>query len=589
MTGRRPTAPGRQPPAGRAGAVGGPGVGLATAGVVGALALAAWCGAATAAAVGGPGCRVPPLGTALEVAVTALSRTAAPVAAGPGCSPNRAVFWTSAAVVLVGAGGVGLLVRGLTAARTGSRPRHRRRAGRRPLRLHRPDRPGSPGTGSRWASRADLAPLVVKGPETGRLVIGRAGRRLLAAEPRQSVLVVGPTQTMKTVGFAVPALLEWRGPALVTSVKTDLLHATRAARASMGRTWIYDPAAVTGLVRDAWSPLGAATTWSGARRAAAALVNAARSGTVGPADADFWYATAAKLLAPLLFAAAVSGGTMADVVRWVDTQETAEVIDVLAAAGVEEALLAAEASFGREERARSSIFTTAETVLDPFADPETAPPVGAEEIDPAPLLDGGRHTLYLCAPAHEQRRLRPLFSTLVEQVVTAVYDRCSATAAPLDPPLLVVLDEAAAVAPLEDLDALAATGAGQGIQLVTVWQDLAQVTARYGTRAASVVNNHRAKVLLSGVSDPATLEQLSGLVGESGTATESVTVDEHGGRSTTESTAFRRLAPTDALRRIPPGHGLLVYGHLPPARIRLRPWFDEPALRGLGARPPGAP
>jgi type IV secretion system protein VirD4 len=357
----------------------------------------------------------------------------------------------------------------------------------------------------------------------------------------------------------------------------------------MGRTWIYDPAAVTGLVRDAWSPLGAATSWSGARRAAAALVNAARSGTVGPSDADFWYATAAKLIAPLLFAAAVSGGTMADVVRWVDAQETAEVIDVLAAAGVEEALQAAEASFGREERARSSIFTTAETVLDPFADPDSEPPPGSAEIDPAPLLDGGRHTLYLCAPAHEQKRLRPLFSTLVEQVVTAVYDRCSTTAAPLDPPLLVVLDEAAAVAPLEDLDALAATGAGQGIQLVTVWQDLAQVTARYGARAPSVINNHRAKVLLSGVSDPATLEQLSGLMGESGTSTESVTVDEQGGRSTTESTSFRPLAPSDALRRIPPGHGLLVYGHLPPAHIRLRPWFDEPALRRLCGGGSGKP
>ena len=580
MTGGRAT-PRRRRPVATSGATGGPSVGLATAAVVAGLAVAAWCGAATSAATGGPGCRVPSLGTALELAVTILFRSGTPVAAGPGCSPNRVVFWVAAAAVLLVGMGAGLSARRLTKAGT-RRPAHQRRPGGHPVRLRREARRGSAATGSKWASRSDLAPLVVKGPEPGRLVIGRTGHRLLAAEPRQSVLVVGPTQTMKTVGFAVPALLEWQGPALVTSVKTDLLHATRAGRASLGRTWIYDPAAVTGLVRDAWSPLGAATTWTGARRAAAALVNAARLGTVGPSDADFWYATAAKLLAPLLLAAAVSGGTMADVVRWVDTQETAEVIDVLAAAGVEEALLAAEASFGREERARSSIFTTAETVLDPFADADTEPPLGADEIDPAPLLDGGRHTLYLCAPAHEQRRLRPLFSTLVEQVVTAVYDRCSATAAPLDPPLLVVLDEAAAVAPLEDLDALAATGAGQGIQLVTVWQDLAQVTARYGARAASVVNNHRAKVLLSGVSDPATLEQLSGLVGESGTSTESVTVDEHGGRSTTESTAFRRLAPTDALRRIPPGHGVLVYGHLPPARIRLRPWFDDPALRHLG-------
>ena len=27
------------------------------------------------------------------------------------------------------------------------------------------------------------------------------------------------------------------------------------------------------------------------------------------------------------------------------------------------------------------------------------------------------------------------------------------------------------------------------------------------------------------------------------------------------------------VRRIRPGEGVLVYGHLPPARIRLRPWW----------------
>ena len=43
------------------------------------------------------------------------------------------------------------------------------------------------------------------------------------------------------------------------------------------------------------------------------------------ADGEFWYATAAKTLAPLFFAAAHDGRSMADVVRWVDTQEAGEV------------------------------------------------------------------------------------------------------------------------------------------------------------------------------------------------------------------------------------------------------------------------
>ena len=68
------------------------------------------------------------------------------------------------------------------------------------------------------------------------------------------------------------------------------------------------------------------------------------------ADAEFWYATAAKLLAPLFFAAARDRRSMADVVRWVDTQEGSEVSSILEQAGVAEALDAARLS-GAEEGA----------------------------------------------------------------------------------------------------------------------------------------------------------------------------------------------------------------------------------------------
>ena len=89
----------------------------------------------------------------------------------------------------------------------------------------------------------------------------------------------------------------------------------------------------------------------------------------------------------------------------------------------------------------------------------------------------------------------------------------------------MVLDEAANIAPLAELDGLAATCAGHGVQLVTVWQDLAQVAARYGERAATVVNNHRAKVFLSGIADPRTLDHASHLVGDEELLVPSVTRD----------------------------------------------------------------
>ena len=59
--------------------------------------------------------------------------------------------------------------------------------------------------------------------------------------------------------------------------------------------------------------LAGCATWEGAQRVADWLVTGGRRGSSGVENADFWYAAAAKLLAPLLFAATHWGGTMADV------------------------------------------------------------------------------------------------------------------------------------------------------------------------------------------------------------------------------------------------------------------------------------
>jgi len=505
--------------------------------------------------------------------------------------------------------------------------------------LARPLHEPAPPESARWARHTDLRDIVTSGFPPGRLVLGEEEvgrtlrRRVLAAEPAQSLAVIGPTQSGKTTGLAVPAILGWKGPVLAASVKTDLVRDTVEWRRRCGTVWCFDPSGTTGLPRSSWSPIYSARTWPLARRAAADLTDVAR-GDGTSADGEFWYATAAKLLAPLLFAAARAGRTMHDVVRWVDTQETEEVLEILQASGVPEALQAARATWLRDERQRSAVYTTAETVLEPFAEPGMGeepgalfdtPPYGTPVetsghlaspagkgagvggagvggagvggagvggvIDPDTLLLGS-HTLYICAPAHDQHRLRAVFAALVSQVVHAAFAASSRAGRPLDPPLLVVLDEAANIAPLKELDGLAATCAGHGVQLVTVWQDLAQVRARYGERAATVVNNHRAKLFLPGIADPGTLDFASHLAGDQDLATPSVTLGARGERTVTTSLQVRRLLAPDTLRRLQKGRAVLLYGAMPPALVRLRPWFADPELAqrgGLGRSPGESP
>jgi type IV secretion system protein VirD4 len=483
--------------------------------------------------------------------------------------PGPAVFYLSTALVIAAAAGVAI---GLLRLRTA-------------LGLGGADR-----RGSRWARGGDLRALRVRRPRPGRLTLGRVGGGLVATEERHSAIVIAPTQSYKTVGLGVPAILEWQGPVLAASVKTDLLHNTRPARQRAGEVMVFDPVATTGVDRASWTPLIDCATWGGARRTAERLAQAGAPSARALEEADFWSKAGAKFLAPLLFAGALDQRTMVDVMRWIDVEPTGqtEVTDVLTAserAPEREraaALAAAEAVWNADPRLRASLYMTAAVALDAYGDPTVIECSQHAELTPSWLLAGGPRTTYLCAPQDEQQRLRPLFVTLISSVLSEVYDRATRTGKPLDPPLLVVLDEVANIAPLPNLDGLASTAAGQGIQLVTVVQDLAQMRARWGDRAATIVNNHRAKIVGAGISDTDTLQYLARLLGDQEITQVSATAGETGRRSTTESSAFRALAPAHLVREGKPGTALLVYGNLPPARLRLRPWFSDP-----GAPPTG--
>jgi type IV secretion system protein VirD4 len=97
--------------------------------------------------------------------------------------------------------------------------------------------------GARWASWWQLRRLLVLGPRRGRIILGRRdrlrdrliGRLYLAVEQCHSVLAFGPPGSFKTHGLVIPAILEWQGNLVTTSIKPDVLRATCAHRRRSGR------------------------------------------------------------------------------------------------------------------------------------------------------------------------------------------------------------------------------------------------------------------------------------------------------------------------------------------------------------------
>jgi type IV secretion system protein VirD4 len=87
-------------------------------------------------------------------------------------------------------------------------------------------------------------------------------------------------------------------------------------------------------------------------------------------------------------------------------------------------------------------------------------------------------------------------------------------------------------------------------------------------------------MLLPGVADLETLRYFAGLIGEEEARDRTHTT---GAGGTTRSTSRRRrpLIAAEALRQLPDGHALLLYGRLAPTRLRLRRWFEDRRLKKL--------
>ncbi len=117
------------------------------------------------------------------------------------------------------------------------------------------------------------------------------------------------------------------------------------------------------------------------------------------------------------------------------------------------------------------------------------------------------NSIFLVADTGTQQRLAPYFSALVSALVDM---HLREDLSPRDP-LLGLLDEAANIAPLPNLAHLASIGLGVGITLVTVVQDLAQVSDLYGRQAGSVINNHTNRLFLGSSGDPETRSYVAGL------------------------------------------------------------------------------
>ncbi len=371
-----------------------------------------------------------------------------------------------------------------------------------------------------------------------RPLLGRRSYRHVGIGPQlvlpegHSLLVVGPTQVGKTSAVVVPAILRWSGPLVVTSVKRDVVELTERWRRAHGPLVHLEPGRSNGAT---WDPFEGVNNYHDALGLARDLVVGDRSRA--SAESEFWNALAIKLFAALAWRTRERGGDVFDLLASLERRELVDEWTLTSDDDANRTLL----SFSRHEaRTADAVLTTVEAMLVPW---QRRQPLTAL-LD---VLDAG--TAYLVAPRRDQRRYEGLLRGALSALVAEQQRRVDLGVAR---EVLFVLDEAASIASLDDLDQLAATGRGLKITLVSVFQDFAQIEGRWADRAATIVNNHATRLVLGGLVDPRVATYLPELVKEPN-------------------------AP--ALRTWPPRSAAVISGRRPLTRTRLTPWWRQRQLR----------
>jgi type IV secretory pathway TraG/TraD family ATPase VirD4 len=417
----------------------------------------------------------------------------------------------------------------------------------------------------------------------------RTGQRLFGAA-EDSYLYLGPPRSGKSVHLIIPQTINAPGPALVTETRPDVLRHTIALRERRGPVAVFDPQRLAGgnLPRLRWAPQHGCADPLIAISRARALAAGAQLGGGSVTDGAFWQGMTEAVLRCYLHAAALDARTMRDVLTWAMRPTDPTPARILrrqrdAAPGWDEELLT---QAGSDPRQRDSVWSAVRRAVDCLADPrvlDTCSPPEADAFDPAGFLRAGG-TLYLLGTTGTQLTVAPLVSGLVEALIdTARTLGARGPTGRLEPPLTVLLDEAANIAPIPSLPNLLADGGGSGITTICVLQSMAQARARWGQAGADAIwDASTTKVILGGLAHAEDLQRISQLAGE---IDEPVRTRTHGAGGASTSISPRRLSalPVERLRTLPDGTAIVLARRTPPVEARLQPWWDGPHATDIRA------
>ncbi|WP_405937917.1 type IV secretory system conjugative DNA transfer family protein [Streptomyces sp. NBC_00726] len=323
-------------------------------------------------------------------------------------------------------------------------------------------------------------------PQTTAFPTEAAPETLPAAvpAPRTPLVLYGPAATRRAT--AVQAIREADGPVLVVTSDPTLWAETKDARAKLGPVLVYDPGHLCDTPdRLHWAPTtGCEQADRAAARASALLAPVRPQARVDSATADI----AETLLRCWLHAAAIDGRPFRQVHRWAIGGNTHEAVRLLrthpkAAPGL--AGLLESALTGHPELREMAQELTVRTfgALSSVHVRDACTPNRADALALDSFANEGG-SLYVVGEAIETPRSGPGTMPLLTALAADVVEHGRRMAARssdgrLDPPMTLVLDDIAAVAPLPRLPELLRSGQSQGLSAIALLRSPEQARSHW--------------------------------------------------------------------------------------------------------------
>ncbi|MEU6070541.1 TraM recognition domain-containing protein [Streptomyces sp. NPDC047082] len=404
----------------------------------------------------------------------------------------------------------------------------------------------------------------------------------------ETVLIVAPPREGKTSQLIMPWILDFPGSVLATSSKTDVLYATAKFRERYGPVMVLDPTGLSNWpLQLQWSLVDGCEDFTVARKRAETLTGTTKSDE-GTKNGGYFVMNAQMLMTCWLHAAALEGLSAMDILRWATSPTERQPVDILAAHNQPNLARALAAQHAAAPEERSASWRTAEQSILALYDQKVAAIFGYSARDANNfsitkwLTDGG--TVFLIGEEEEGSSLAPIMAAFSRSILdTAKVIAARSPNGRLDPPLALLGDELANVAPLPQIPSLMSVSGSQNIFMVAVLQNLAQAHERWGELgvrkmfAAATI-----KVILGGVSDEQELKTYSALAGEFEEDTESIS-DSGDNVSVSVSTRRRAVLEPGDIRQIKEREGLVVHRRTPVTRVKFERIHEGPRAKEIAA------